>query len=108
MTPTELLQEIHAAGIQLAVTESGNIKVRGIADEVQKWTPAIKQHKQELVELLNAWRRLYAAILACCAVRGDSDSNRIALLADCLREEPSDWGWWATYFEGGHFEHGGR
>lgn len=46
------------------------------------------------------WEALERAIYHCCYARGDSDEHRAALLADCLREEPDDWGWWLNYFQG--------
>lgn len=44
------------------------------------------------------WAELEEAINQCCNARGDTDAHRMALLADCLREHPSDWSWWTHYF----------
>ena len=38
-----------------------------------------------------------------CVLRspgGDTDEHWAALLADCLREQASAWGWWINYFHG--------
>ena len=93
---------LHAAtsdGVRLSITAMGKLKATGEAPVVERWAPQIKAHKVELLELLQKWEQLEAAILACCATRSDTDEHRAALLADCLREEPDDWSWWENYFE---------
>lgn len=59
----------------------------------------IRDRKPELIDVVRQWERLEAAIIACCAARGDTDEHRAALLSDCLREAPDDWDYWQNYFE---------
>ena len=58
MTATELLHELHDEGLQLALTERGTIKIAGAPDALDKWTPAIRKHKPELIDLLRSWADL--------------------------------------------------
>ena len=93
---------LHAAnsdGLLLSISPAGKLKAMGDAPVVERWAPLIRAQKDELIDLLRKWERLEAAINACCAARGDKDDHRAALLVDCLREEPADWGWWTNYFE---------
>lgn len=99
MTAAELLHEIHADGLQLALTETGNIRVKGETDQIQKWTPAIRQHKPALVEVLQSWAELEAAVNACCHARHDTDEQREAILDDCWREPATAWAWLTWYFK---------
>ena len=99
MTAVDLLHEIHAEGVLLALTERGTIKIAGTTDAVEKWTPKVRQHKPELIDLLKLWTALEAAIHDCCAVRRDTDENRHALLTDCWREPATDWPWLTWYFQ---------
>ena len=98
MTAADLLHEIHADGLQLALTERGNIAIKGANDQIEKWTPTIMQHKSELVEVLKTLADLEAAIHACCGCRGDAGHNRTALLADCWQEPATDWRWLIRHF----------
>ena len=97
MSAAALLHEVHAEGVKLALTEHGTIEIRGQARAVAKWTPAVRQNKPQLIDLLRLWRELEAAIRACCDARHDSAENREALLDDAW-QSPEDWSWHVWYF----------
>ena len=99
MSAAATLQAANADGVRFSLSSVGKLKAIGEAPVVERWAPQIQAHKVELIALLRKWERLQAAIIACCEARGDTDEHRAALLADCLREEPADWGWWTNYFE---------
>jgi hypothetical protein len=92
------LQAAHSEGVCFCVSPVGKLKAIGDALVVEKWALRIQEHKAELVDLLRDWERLHVAIVACCEARGDTEDHGMALLADCRRESPADWGWWANYF----------
>ena len=92
------LDILHQRGLRLTA-DHGRLTVtpaERLDDELRAY---IRERKPELIDAVRQWARLEAAIMACCAARGDTDEHRAALLADCLREEPADWGWWTNYFE---------
>jgi len=39
------------------------------------------------------------SIYACCAMRGDSNEHRAALLLDVREEKQQDYAWWRWYFD---------
>ncbi len=49
----DILLAISAAGVELAIGESGNLKVTGDRIEIDRWLPEIRAHKPELLELLS-------------------------------------------------------
>lgn len=54
MTAAELLPAMRANGVVLFVTEQGALRYRGDQAVVARWLPQIKQHKPELIGLLQA------------------------------------------------------
>lgn len=51
MTAT-LLQNLSDAGVQLAIGDTGKLKVTGDQSAVDRWLPEIRTHKPELIALL--------------------------------------------------------
>jgi hypothetical protein len=49
----DILREISASGVELAIGETGNLKVTGDRIEVERWLPKIRAHKPELLALLS-------------------------------------------------------
>ena len=94
-----MLHEIEADGIRLVLTEHGTIKAAGGDAALDRWTPVMRRHKLELIDLLRSWAEREAAIQTCCEWRGDRDENRKALLADCWQESATDWPRFASYFQ---------
>lgn len=58
MTPADLLTATEAAGLSLALDATGALRVRGPTGGLAEWTPALREHKAALVELLTP-RRLW-------------------------------------------------
>ncbi|MFB1490873.1 MULTISPECIES: hypothetical protein [unclassified Thiocapsa] len=49
----DILREVIAAGVELAINDTGNLKVTGDRIEVDRWLPEIRAHKSELLALLS-------------------------------------------------------
>jgi hypothetical protein len=47
-----LLQNLSDAGVQLAIGDTGKLKVSGDQSAVDRWLPEIRTHKPELIALL--------------------------------------------------------
>ena len=91
------LNILHQRGLRV-IAEGDRLIVapaEQIDDELRAF---IREQKPELLDLLREWTKLEVAINACCDARMDSDEHRAALLEDCGRESPNDWGWFAAYF----------
>ena len=58
MTPADLLTATQAAGLSLTLDATGALRVRGPSEGLAIWTPAIREAKAALVELLTP-RRLW-------------------------------------------------
>lgn len=58
MSPSDLLAATADAGLSLAMDHTGALRVRGPADALAAWAPAIRESKAELVDLLTP-RRLW-------------------------------------------------
>lgn len=52
MTPTEIIREALADGVTVALSPAGTIKATGDGAAVDRWLPAIREHKPELLRLL--------------------------------------------------------
>jgi hypothetical protein len=52
MSPTEVIKRAAGDGVLLAFSASGSISARGNRSAVNRWLPAIRQHKAALLELL--------------------------------------------------------
>ena len=80
MTPETVVQDATRDGVTLSLTALGTIKLNGEKTAVAKWTPTIRDHKAELVELL-------AANDADTLPDSDMERRRQAVLK-MLRENP--------------------
>jgi hypothetical protein len=65
MTPPAIIKEAMADGVTLALSAAGTIKATGNGDAVNRWLPAIREHKpgimaalQEAANEATAWRWL--------------------------------------------------
>lgn len=56
MTPADLLTATQAAGLSLALDATGALRVRGPAESLAVWTPAIREAKAALVAMLTPIR----------------------------------------------------
>ena len=54
MMIADLIQDVNAAGLEVSVSESGGLKLRGDPAIVEKWLPILKEHKPEIVAHLMA------------------------------------------------------
>lgn len=52
MTPAAILKEAMADGVSLALSPTGTIKATGDGAAVNRWLPAIREHKAGIVEAL--------------------------------------------------------
>lgn len=52
MNAGELLERIEADGVTVTLQGENHIKVKGDAETVTRWTPALKEHKAAIIEAL--------------------------------------------------------
>ncbi len=52
MTPAAILKEAAADGVSLTISPTGTIKATGDGAAVNRWLPAIREHKAGIVEAL--------------------------------------------------------
>lgn len=62
MTPTAIIRQAQADGVTLALSSAGTIKATGNGEAVNRWLPVIREHKAELLAVVELARliRLYA------------------------------------------------
>jgi hypothetical protein len=85
MTP-ETIRQLFSDGVTLTLSPDGAIKVSGDAAAVKHWTPAIREHRAEIIELLRAPlpEESGLAIMAWLDSIGEVDAVVIAeVLAQC-------------------------
>jgi TubC N-terminal docking domain len=100
MGAPDLLQHLRAAGFALSLADGDGIRVAPSAALTNAQRQAIRDHKPELLALLRVAGRnappatctaaLVKAINQCCAVRGDTEANRAALIAECAELDPRE------------------
>ncbi len=52
MTPAAILKEAMADGVSLTISPAGTIKATGDGAAVNRWLPAIREHKAGIMEVL--------------------------------------------------------
>ena len=52
MTPMEILRKAAADGVRIALSDNGMIKANGDHGAVNRWLPAIREHKPGIVAAL--------------------------------------------------------
>lgn len=52
MTPAAIIKEAMADGVSLTISPAGTIKATGDGAAVNRWLPAIREHKNEIVAAL--------------------------------------------------------
>ena len=52
MTPAAIIQKARTDGVILALSPSGSIKATGDQSQVDKWLPAIRNHKADIISAL--------------------------------------------------------
>lgn len=90
MNAADALELASAAGVELAL-EGGKLKARGAADVVQAWVPALRQHKNELLALLENSRvttELLMAAMRACDHHGDGPQAREEMRRQLLETPP--------------------
>ncbi len=53
MSAAALIQRVRAVGLSLAVTETGNVRVKGPRTLTERWAPEIVANKQEIIAELS-------------------------------------------------------
>lgn len=64
MTPATLLGRAAADGVQLSLSPAGALKAMGPATAVNRWLPAIRAHKPELLDRLTRLRASFDVVMA--------------------------------------------
>jgi hypothetical protein len=95
MNVVDLIDQANRAGVTLSLTNAGTVKVSGNEDTVAAIIPAVRQHKPEIIAMLQGRqeRALHLARLA-IARAALSDGQKLSRLAD-LRKAPGIAGFWA-------------
>jgi len=62
MTAATIIRDAEGSGVRLTLTAAGTIKILGEEAAVARWLPIIREHKPELVSMLEAFEER-AAIL---------------------------------------------
>lgn len=52
MTPATIIQHAKAEGLELSLSQNGNIKAAGDSETVNRWLPIIREHKGNIIPLL--------------------------------------------------------
>jgi hypothetical protein len=92
MTPTSLIQKAAADGVKLTLSQSETIKGTGNAEAVNRWLPAIREHKAGLIaalRLLPLPGEIEQMIDRVMQLRDCPESDRQAF-ADDWRENPQE------------------
>lgn len=89
MTPTAIIQKALADGVTLSRSPTGSIKATGNSAAVNRWLPAIREHKAELIAALRLVvpgeiERLIGQVMR---LRDCPDADREAFAAD-WRQDP--------------------
>ncbi len=97
MTPATIIREAQAAGVRLSLSNTGTIKAAGNVAVVNRWLPAIRERKAEIIDVLkgNSAAHLPAPITADdeAAIRGwlarigETDPVTIAEVIDGCRRD---------------------
>lgn len=53
MTPAAILQKSAADGVIIKLSADGALKATGDQQQVEKWLPAIREHKPEIIKTLS-------------------------------------------------------
>lgn len=87
MTPAAILKEAFADGVSLALSPAGTIKATGDGAAVNRWLPAIREHKAAIIKALleaSACTGDFKAIRAWLTFIGENDPVIIyEVLARC-------------------------
>jgi hypothetical protein len=54
MNPATIIKQSSVDGVILSLSASNNIKATGDQDQVSKWLPAIREHKDSIILLLES------------------------------------------------------
>jgi hypothetical protein len=57
MTPEEILERATVAGVSVALSSTGTVRVTGDQAAVEKWLPPIREHKPNILNELHRERR---------------------------------------------------
>lgn len=85
MTPAEILKEAMADGVSLAISPTGTIKATGDGAAVNRWLPAIREHKAGIVAAL----KVGAGDTAATPMTADEDAAIRAWLALIEETDPA-------------------
>jgi hypothetical protein len=78
MSAAAIIRDAQADGVRLALSASGSIKASGDGAVVNRWLPAIRQHRDEIIEALRC--------AANDATMSDQDERRILAWLDHIGE----------------------
>jgi hypothetical protein len=52
MTPATIIQTAKKEGLELSLSQNGNIKAAGDTETINRWLPIIRAHKSNIIPLL--------------------------------------------------------
>lgn len=93
MTPGEIIQRAQADGVELIVFQAGAIKATGDGVVVERWIPAIREHKDLILEHLSQEQ----AVLTWLASIGETDPAIIAATIAKCRRDPDALAYFLTH-----------
>ncbi|WP_424363369.1 hypothetical protein [Methylocystis parvus] len=94
MSAARLLKQAREAGLTIGVSESGRLKCRGPAHEVERFKPVLVENRDALVEALVAECAYNPAALQQAADQRNADAIRARLtdrFCACGRIAPTAW-----------------
>lgn len=87
MTAADLIHRANAAGVNLRLDDSGDLKASGRRDAIQELLPDLRAHKGEIAQLLAKSRVTVEALTAAMRVSdlyGDDEAAREEMRRDVL------------------------
>jgi len=91
LTAADLIHRANAAGVQLRLDDSGELKASGHRDAIEGLLPDLKAHKAEIAQLLAESRVTLEALTAAmklCDFYADGESAREQMKRDVLETPP--------------------
>lgn len=100
MGAPDLLRHLRSAGFNLTLAEGG-IRIAPARALTEAQRQSIRDHRTELLALLarSTLAALAKAIDSCCVLRGDTEANRAALIAECAELTPAEQADMTEHFE---------
>lgn len=88
MSPRELIAGAAADGVTLSLSPQGTIKAAGDAAAVERWAPAIRAHKMELIAALADSDKAWMELRRWLSTIGEDDQSIINAVRSQCEKDP--------------------